>query len=132
MKYSLLLIILMMLHSQHDTIAQRFIPPPTPSVPVADTVHGKILTDNYRWLEDKQDEKVKEWTHNQHNATLKLSEIFTGNRRIRTRNTLLFATRHYRQPVFCCRQTILLQESKECRTIFINAKGERWYRTCLI
>lgn len=70
MKYSLLLIILMMLHSQHDIIAQRFIPPPTPTVPVADTVHGKILTDNYRWLEDKQDEKVKEWTHNQHNATL--------------------------------------------------------------
>ncbi len=25
-------------------------------------MHGVILTDNYRWLEDKEDPKVIEWT----------------------------------------------------------------------
>ena len=44
----------------------KFQPPATPSIPVIDTLHGVILTDNYRWLEDKADSKVIEWTKAQH------------------------------------------------------------------
>ena len=44
----------------------KFIPPPTPAIPVIDTLHGVILTDDYRWLEDKTDGKVIEWTKAQH------------------------------------------------------------------
>ena len=39
-----------------------FSPPPTSVIPVKDTLHGLVLTDNYRWLEDKEDPKVIEWT----------------------------------------------------------------------
>lgn len=70
MKYSLTLFLFMILHSV-DAIAQSFTPPLTPSIPVNDTVHGTVLTDSYRWLENKQDPAVKEWTHAQHDATVK-------------------------------------------------------------
>ena len=45
---------------------QKFDPPKTKAIPVVDTLHGVQLTDNYRWLEDKKDEKVIEWTKKQH------------------------------------------------------------------
>ena len=48
-----------------------FNPPPTPAIPVTDTLHGMYLTDNYRWLEDKDNEQVKNWTKAQHEYTLK-------------------------------------------------------------
>ena len=44
----------------------KFQPPATASIPVIDTLHGVMLTDNYRWLEDKADEKVIDWTKEQH------------------------------------------------------------------
>lgn len=44
----------------------KFTPPTTPKIPVADTLHGVILTDYYRWLENKDDQKVIEWTKAQH------------------------------------------------------------------
>jgi prolyl oligopeptidase len=44
----------------------KFSPPATPSTPVMDTLHGVILTDFYRWLENKEDPKVIEWTKKQH------------------------------------------------------------------
>ncbi|NOT92761.1 MAG: hypothetical protein HOP05_13940 [Ferruginibacter sp.] len=53
-----------------------FNPPPTPAMPVTDTLHGTFLTDNYRWLEDKDNEQVKVWTKAQHDYTLKyMNEI---------------------------------------------------------
>ncbi|MGC4101526.1 prolyl oligopeptidase family serine peptidase [Ferruginibacter sp.] len=39
-------------------------------MPVTDTLHGTLLTDNYRWLEDKDNEQVKAWTKAQHDYTL--------------------------------------------------------------
>jgi len=44
----------------------KFQPPATPAVAVVDTLHGVLLTDDYRWLEDKADPKVIEWTKAQH------------------------------------------------------------------
>ena len=44
----------------------KFFPPKTPAIAVKDTLHGVILTDNYRWLENKEDPKVIEWTKAQH------------------------------------------------------------------
>jgi prolyl oligopeptidase len=49
------------------TCAQtKFLPPQTPSFAVKDTLHGVVLTDYYRWLENKEDPKVIEWTKAQH------------------------------------------------------------------
>ena len=49
---------------------QKFAPPVTKKSSVADTLHGKILADPYRWLEDKQNPEVVEWTKKQNDATL--------------------------------------------------------------
>ena len=49
--------------------AQSFDPPSTAKKPVAHDVHGLMLTDNYEWLENKDDEEVKAWTKAQHQAT---------------------------------------------------------------
>ncbi|MEI7661024.1 MAG: prolyl oligopeptidase family serine peptidase [Bacteroidota bacterium] len=47
-----------------------FNPPSTEKKPVVDTLHGVLLTDNYRWLEDKTDQKVIEWTKAQHDFSV--------------------------------------------------------------
>ena len=44
----------------------KFNPPQTVKQPVVDTLHGVMLTDDYRWLEDKTDPKVVDWTKAQH------------------------------------------------------------------
>ncbi|MDR0927266.1 MAG: prolyl oligopeptidase family serine peptidase [Ignavibacteria bacterium] len=49
---------------------EKFNPPKTPAIPVIDTLFGFHLIDNYRWLEDKKDPKVSEWSHSQHQYTL--------------------------------------------------------------
>ncbi len=52
----------------------KFNPPATEKHPVVDTLHGYLLTDNYRWLEDKTDPRVVEWTRAQHDYTVKYLE----------------------------------------------------------
>jgi prolyl oligopeptidase len=47
-----------------------FFPPATPARPVVDTLHGVLLTDRYRWLEDGKAPEVQAWTRAQHAATL--------------------------------------------------------------
>ena len=65
MKTKLLLILLIAL-SVSAFGQEKFNPPATPAKPVADTLHGVILTDNYRWLEQKTDPAVVQWTKAQH------------------------------------------------------------------
>lgn len=50
--------------------SQTFAPPPTDFEPYTEDLHGIRITDPFRWLEDKQDERVKAWTKQQHQATL--------------------------------------------------------------
>ena len=50
---------------------QKFQHPSTPMRPVTDTLHGVLLTDNYRWLEDGKNQEVIDWTLAQHQATVK-------------------------------------------------------------
>lgn len=47
-----------------------YVPPKTESIPVYDTLFGEVIRDNYRWLENKDDPKVKAWSHAQNNATI--------------------------------------------------------------
>ena len=43
--------------------------PKTTQVKVEDTVHGKMIVDNYQWLENAKDPKVAEWTDAQEKLT---------------------------------------------------------------
>lgn len=45
-------------------------PPKTKIETVYDTLHGDIIKDDYRWLEDKDNPKVKEWSKKQHESTV--------------------------------------------------------------
>jgi len=52
--------------ASHGTVLQR--PgtyPAAPRIPVADTLHGTVIVDDYRWLEDGADPRVVAWTEAQ-------------------------------------------------------------------
>ena len=51
-------------------------PPPTKVEPVTDTLHGKKITDDYRWLEDGQSPETRAWIASQMEYTEKyLSQV---------------------------------------------------------
>ncbi|MES2627846.1 MAG: hypothetical protein V4616_02650, partial [Bacteroidota bacterium] len=52
----------------------KFTPPATPQRPVTDTLHGTYLTDQYRWLEDKENQDVINWTRKQHDYGVEFLE----------------------------------------------------------
>jgi prolyl oligopeptidase len=49
---------------------EDFNPPQTKAIPVVDTLFGYQIIDNYRWLEDKKNPQVLEWSQAQHNYTI--------------------------------------------------------------
>ncbi len=53
-------------------------PPETPKRPVADTYHGAVVTDPYRWLEDGKDPEVKAWSAAQDARTRAWLGAFPG------------------------------------------------------
>lgn len=66
-----------------DVQAQIFSYPHTPRHPVADTLWGKIVIDDYRWLEDMNNQTVQEWFKQQANYTDSILDKIPG------RNVLL-------------------------------------------
>jgi prolyl oligopeptidase len=54
-----------------NCIAQTFIYPPTSKEPVTDTIFGKVIVDEYRWMEDMNNQQMKDW--------LKMQADFTNN-----------------------------------------------------
>ncbi|MBK9249030.1 MAG: hypothetical protein IPM69_13170 [Ignavibacteria bacterium] len=67
----ILLFLPLFLLSMHPLVAQvPFNPPLTRALPVTDTLHGRHITDKYRWLEDKSSPDVIAWTKAQHDYTL--------------------------------------------------------------
>jgi prolyl oligopeptidase len=61
-----LLLTLITIAAMAANAQQKFDPPKTKAIPVVDTLHGVQLTDNYRWLEDKKNQDVIDWTKKQH------------------------------------------------------------------
>jgi len=51
--------------------------PETPKIAVQDTLHGVVITDNYRWLEDSDDPDVLAWDDQQ--VALTMSITLKGN-----------------------------------------------------
>ncbi len=60
-------------------------PPTTPKVAVTDTYHGEKVTEDYRWLEDWADAKVKAWSEAQNKHTRAAIDVLPGVATIRTR-----------------------------------------------
>ena len=53
-----------------NVFAEEFNPPKTEIRPVKDVLHNFEFIDNYRWLEDKKDPKVLNWSKAQHQYTI--------------------------------------------------------------
>ncbi len=62
--------ILIFLLAMSSSFSKNFEPPKTKMIPVRDTLHNFIFTDFYRWLENKNDPEVLEWSKSQHNYTV--------------------------------------------------------------
>ncbi len=54
-------VFLLCLFLYNSSTAQTFHYPTTAKQPVKDTIFGKIVTDDYRWLEDMNNQQVKDW-----------------------------------------------------------------------
>src|SRR5215472_1485846 len=53
------------LQVEEKRVVSEFKPPATPKHPVTDTYHGVSVVDDYQWLENYEDEKVRKWTQEQ-------------------------------------------------------------------
>lgn len=61
-----------------DLPAQTFIYPRTPRHPVVDTIWGRVVVDDYRWLEDMSSQTVKDWTKRQADYTDSILDKIPG------------------------------------------------------
>lgn len=64
------LYVFLLSHMFIESNSQNFTTPETETLHTTDTLHGTSVPDPYRWLEDKNSPKVKEWTLKQHKATI--------------------------------------------------------------
>jgi len=70
MKTTLSILMLLVLSSSFMFSELPFTPPKAQEIPVTDTVHNFVMTDYFRWLEIKEDPKVRQWSESQHNASV--------------------------------------------------------------
>lgn len=56
---------------------EKLSPPPSKKIPIVDTIFNCIITDFYRWLEDKDSPEVKEWSKQQNEFAEKWIETYT-------------------------------------------------------
>ena len=52
-----------------EPVKQSFVYPATPEQSVSDTIFGKVVTDNYRWMEDMKSQQMKDWLKKQADFT---------------------------------------------------------------
>jgi len=94
----------------------NFHPPSTEKKPVTDSLHGYYLTDEYRWLEDKTDPRVIEWTKAQHDYTTLYMKATQKEHQGLREDITAYVDRDYESPL-----------QKEGKRIFqtIKKKGDK-------
>ena len=102
---------------QNSLFAQNnFFPPKTPVKAVTDTMHGVLITDDYRWLENKSDPAVISWTRAQHDYGNSYLEA-TQKKHVGLReNIAAYIDRDYESPL-----------NKEGKRVFqtVKKKGDK-------
>ncbi|MHC4421453.1 MAG: prolyl oligopeptidase family serine peptidase [Planctomycetota bacterium] len=75
-------------------------PPPTPSQPVADVMHGTRIVDDYRWLEalEEDSDEVRAWTTLQNEYTRQTLDDLPGRRELERRLEALMSLPDIRLP----------------------------------
>ena len=67
--------------------------PATRKSPTTDTYHGTAVTEDYRWLEDSQDEEVRRWSAAQNSHARRLLDSLPGVEGIREQVTEILSAR---------------------------------------
>ena len=62
----------------NNCIAQTFNYPPSPKQPITDTIFGKVVVDDYRWMEDMNSLQMKNWLKIQSDFTNSLLDKIPG------------------------------------------------------
>jgi len=65
--------------------------PPSQIQPVADTLHGTVLVDPYRWLEDGESDAVKRWSDAQNSFTRSVLDPYPGREALREKLRNLYS-----------------------------------------
>ena len=102
---------------QLSTMAQgTFFPPQTPVKAVTDTMHGVLITDEYRWLENKADPAVINWTRAQHDYGIAYLEATQKKHSGLREDIAAYIDRDYESPL-----------NKEGKRVFqtIKRKGDK-------
>ncbi|HXE57764.1 MAG TPA: prolyl oligopeptidase family serine peptidase [Gemmatimonadales bacterium] len=73
------------------TLGKRPDYPPTPAVGVVETLHGQLVADPYRWLEDGESPETRAWTAAQNALTARYLAAVPARPRIRARLERLLA-----------------------------------------
>lgn len=68
-------------------------PPATPKRPVTDTYHGTQVVDEYRWLEDWEDEEVREWSEAQNAYARSILDALPGTEQLREQVTAIMTAK---------------------------------------
>lgn len=97
----------------------QFMPPSTDAIPIVDDLHGLQLTDNYQWLEDKNDQKVIDWTRAQHDHTLDYLKSTTQPIKGLRDEIAAYLDRDITGPIF-------LQGDRQF--FYVKKKGEQQYK----
>lgn len=66
------------------------VPPVTRTVSAADTMHGVVVADPYRWLEDFTSDEAQDWLHGQEGYLRSVLDEWPGRDELRTRLDELF------------------------------------------
>ena len=64
-QYLLLILVVILSFSLNSCNDENINYPKSIKIPVVDTLHGNLLVDNYRWLEDLASSETKNWINNQ-------------------------------------------------------------------
>lgn len=67
-----------MLGSIYISAQQKWDYPPTPAIPVYDTIWSQVIQDNYRWMEDMKNPQLLDWMKNQAEFTNSVTAKIPG------------------------------------------------------
>jgi len=60
-------------------------PPKTKVVPVEDSIQGRTIVDNYRWLEDSKSPETQAWVGQELTYTRSMLDVLAGREKIEKR-----------------------------------------------
>ncbi len=115
MKSTILFAVLFL--AQVSLMAQKtFFPPSTPVKAVTDTMHGVLITDDYRWLENKADPATINWTRAQHDYGIAYLEATQKKHDGLREDVAAYIDRDYESPL-----------NKEGKRVFqtVKKKGDK-------